>query len=1105
MRWIKALGALAVLVLLAGGPPLMLVTFIGNPWPAGGVSMDQPLTDEAIIGVLAALAWFLWAQLMVCIVVEVAAAIGNRGIDVRVPGAFGFQQNLARVLVTAVVLAIGSGTISTFSAGAATAATAPVPPAAAAPVTTPAVPVASPVVEQTPEVGDTITVQHGDTLWSLAEKHLGDGAQFTQIASLNEGQAMTGGKVFRSSESIQPGWELKMPATATSAADQPKADDTQVEVHAGDSLWEIAEDQYGDGADWSKIWDANKGERQADGRTLSDPDVIQPGWNLTVPSEKASAPAPAVEAPEQTQTPAPPAAAPPAAQEVPQAAPQPAPEVVSEKAAEAVSEGAVAGGEAGATPTAPVAAPPAAEAVPQAAPQPAPEVAPETATAPQGVSESAQDPDVVDDVNDDAGLPSWVMQGLLGGGALLAGSLLLMLRARRAGQHRSRRPGRSIAPTLPELIHAEKSVTVAGSSTIATVELVETLLVRLAASLADKSVELPSLAAVEVTGSAVAVHLRTSATAPGDPWVVSDDGLLWVVDAEVDLDLVGPHHPDSPAPWPLLVTIGQDDRDAAWMLNLEDLNVVVTGDEIAGADFARFVAAEVSCNPWSKHTALDVIGIAHEMAAVSPDRVTVHTEATSAAANAVAEAVSTIDRLAAAGIDTSTARARQDDADPWPSRMLIVDQPGDIAELEQLMKLVKDHHGRTATAVLLPGAEQGRGFEIHIDERRQLTIPSVNLTVKAVGLTSAEAHGCAALLAQADSLADEAVPDLAGDQEWQPMADAMGSLRDQYTVSRSATTLEPSASVLPAADEEYTRAAATTVADLNAVAPKVTQTVREEVAAADPTLDADLQEWEADSCIRPRLTLLGPVVARTRGTALDRRRPFYTELFAYLATRPYGATTDEVATAFDLNAARVRTDVNKLREWLGADPVTGQKFLPAAREAPMAQERGTGVYQVVDALVDVDLFRRLRLRGESHGPAGIDDLERALQLITGRPFEKLRPGGWGWLLEGDRLDQHMVCAIADVAHVVVTHNLHTGDLERARTAASIAVMAAPDEEVTRLDLAAVLEAQGHHGEAARVIRDEVCNRDDDGQAPTELPARTEEILDAHQWARRAAM
>lgn len=1071
MRWIKALGALGVLALLVGGPPVMLVAFVGNPWPPGGVSMDQPLTDEAIIGVLAVLAWFLWGQLLVCIVVETAAAIGNRGIDVRVPGAFGFQQDLARVLVTAVVLAIGSGTISTFGAGPASAATT-APQVSAAPVQ--AAPAAAPVVEQAPEVVDTIIVEHGDTLWGLAEEHLGDGEKFTQIVSLNEGQPMRGGRVFRSSEPLMPGWELKMPAAASSAANQSKAEDTQVEVHVGDSLWAIAEEQYGDGEDWPKIWKANDGERQVDGRTLSDPDLIQPGWNLTVPSEKASSATSANPAPPQgsTQAPAPPpaAAAPPAAEAVPEGASEPAPQAASEPA-----------------------------------PAPGTGAASSAPTVTERASESAKDLAVVDDVNDGTGLPSWVMNGLLGGGALLAGSLLLVLRVRRAGQHRSRRPGRSIAPTLPELIHAEKSVTVAGSSTIATVELVETLLVRLAASLAAKVVELPSLAAVEVTGLAVALHLRTPATAPGDPWVVSDDGLLWVVDAEVDLDLIGPHYPDSPAPWPLLVTIGQDDRDASWMLNLEDLNVVVTGDEVAGADFARFVAAEVSCNPWSKHTALDVIGIAHEVAAMSPDRVTIHTEATAAAANAVAEAVSTIDRLGAARIDTPTARARQNDADPWLSRLLIVDRPGDVAELEQLMKLIKDHHGRTATAVLLPGAERGRGFEIHIDERRQLTIPSVNLTVKAVGLTSAEAHGCAALLAQADSLADEAVPDLAGDQEWQPMADAMGSLRDQYRVSRSATTIEPSASVLPEADEEYTRAAATTVTDLNAVAPKVTQAVREEVAAADPALDADLQEWEADSCIRPRLTLLGPVVARTSGTALDRRRPFYTELFAYLATRPYGATTDEVATAFDLNAARVRTDVNKLRDWLGADPVTGHKFLPAAREAPMAQERGTGVYQVIDALVDVDLFRRLRLRGESHGPAGIDDLERALQLVTGRPFEKLRPGGWGWLLEGDRLDQHMVCAIADVAHVVVTHNLHAGDLESARTAAGIAVMAAPDEEVTRLDLAAVLEAQGHSDEAARVIRDEVCNRDDDGQGPTELPARTEEIIDAHQWARRAAM
>lgn len=52
--------------------------------------------------------------------------------------------------------------------------------------------------------------------------------------------------------------------------------------------------------------------------------------------------------------------------------------------------------------------------------------------------------------------------------------------------------------------------------------------------------------------------------------------------------------------------------------------------------------------------------------------------------------------------------------------------------------------------------------------------------------------------------------------------------------------------------------------------------------------------------------------------------------------------------------------------------------------------------------------------------------------------------------------------------------------------AETAAMAAPYDEIPRLDLAAVASAEGNDAEAARILRDEVANRDDDGTPPSDL-------------------
>ena len=438
---------------------------------------------------------------------------------------------------------------------------------------------------------------------------------------------------------------------------------------------------------------------------------------------------------------------------------------------------------------------------------------------------------------------------------------------------------------------------------------------------------------------------------------------------------------DQPAPYPLLVTIGSDDDDQVWLLNWEELAVVnITGDPTYRADFARYLAAELACNPWSDAVTLDCVGVAGEVAALNPDRVRTHPAGTDPAAELIADAVATLGRGDEVEQGVATARAQQLGADSWPARLLMIDitdpPPGSLA---QLIGMVHEHQGRTGTAVATVGHHTNPGgVVIDLTSHGRLRVPSMGLDLVAVGLTTDEALGCAALLAQSTSdTPDVPMPQQADADGWHAYADEAGALRTEHTQTRGTPpdpVAEPTTSILPRDDDDYLRVAAATAEDLATLAPRVPAGLANAIEDADPTLDADINRWFAEDCELPRLTLLGPVGARTHGTAIAKRKPYYTELLTYLATRPHGATPEEVADAFSITGPRVRNDIKVLRDWLGVNPRTGRKHLPDARDSAAARARGIGVYQVEDLLVDADLFRRLRVRGESRGADGIDDL-----------------------------------------------------------------------------------------------------------------------------------
>ena len=60
----------------------------------------------------------------------------------------------------------------------------------------------------------TYTVRPGDTLWQIASDLLGDGADWTSLATLNLGRDLGGGTHFVDPDQLKTGWRLRLPADA---------------------------------------------------------------------------------------------------------------------------------------------------------------------------------------------------------------------------------------------------------------------------------------------------------------------------------------------------------------------------------------------------------------------------------------------------------------------------------------------------------------------------------------------------------------------------------------------------------------------------------------------------------------------------------------------------------------------------------------------------------------------------------------------------------------------------------------------------------------------------------------------------------------------------
>jgi hypothetical protein len=239
------IGILAVLalVVLAAGVPVALVTVFGLPIPHAKPALSlltHQLSMLTILKILSVIVWIAWIQLLFCLAAEISAAVRGHAVASQVPLAGGTQA-MAHRLVSAALLLFSATVALSPVLHIGTAATQA--PARQAPVTASARPGGQQADDDAQRAGAAHVPRHAqqkyyivrppvgryhESLWEIAQNHLGNGRRYVEIYELNKDRVQADGTKLTIASLIRPGWVLQMPADAhgpgihvSNAADEP--------------------------------------------------------------------------------------------------------------------------------------------------------------------------------------------------------------------------------------------------------------------------------------------------------------------------------------------------------------------------------------------------------------------------------------------------------------------------------------------------------------------------------------------------------------------------------------------------------------------------------------------------------------------------------------------------------------------------------------------------------------------------------------------------------------------------------------------------------------------------------------------------------------------
>jgi len=769
----------------------------------------------------------------------------------------------------------------------------------------------------------------------------------------------------------------------------------------GDTLWGIAERAFGDGLEWRAIVELNRGRTMSDGSVFTDPGDIRPGWRLWLPAAPDSDPGRTVEvAPGDSLSAI-------AVRELGAAARWP--ELYEE------NQGTIGPDPDLILPGEQLRVPLAGGFRPPKPPPPEESVEPEVHThekppphtgdagtllegarpaSPEstaGVRDRgpADQPSPETDPREQppvTAVTPW--RALLATGSCLAAGLLGLVVANRRRQLSARRPGRGIRPTPEHLRPLERAIYEVGRETEADLAFVDLSLRSLALRLHEVRQPLPELGAAVLAQDGLLLKLiGLPERPPPEPWSLDDDD-TWFLPRTAVLPEVAS---DWVAPYPALVSTGLDTYQRLWLLDLEAHGGA--GLDLPDGLLLHWVA-ELAASPWGSSVELLVADpTLASLAQLNPERVTM------IAAELAARRRAALQRDAQGRFADLLALRRDGVVEDTTGPVVIV---GAVAGTDGVT-------GRRRDRVVVLGDGQR---QLLAQESGTWSVVDWDVPIEPFGLQSPGFEAISQLLGDTEDLSDDPTLDdsgvrLAGSATGGASSAEVGRLVDAWDEH----------SLLPAPSEAYVAANdGLTPEDLTRLAPRVGQQTRQDALALDPELDRDIADWADPGSLRPKIRVLGPVdVTAGSGSRAGIRNVGGTiEFIVYLAFSERGVTKDRAAEDLGWTGSTVQNRARDARRLMGLRP-DGSDWLPDAAKSESARRRGVPSYQLhQDVLVDAHLLTRLGARARSSGADGVGDVTTALNLVKGEPFEQLRKGGYGWLLEGDRLDLQLSAAIDDL-------------------------------------------------------------------------------------------